>query len=353
MAEMIVSVDGGNGGVNGVTGAKDMYMPSVRAAATGDRLDIGARQMNATLYRWNGQLYAAGPDVLKLNMRRAERHQGANRYGNEFHQFLAAVACAALGVGTKGKGEVALTLFAPPGMYNEVKGNIVRSFMSEDGAVTLHVGDEKKARAWRYTSVTVWPEGMAALMALIYNQSGQPQWAEQFGGNLLILDGGVHTLDALFIQDGEINPEALQHSTKAGQGLRTHVLEPVLRDLNKRGGDFGAVTLDMVDEALRHPQQQLFIGSLKVDLAPLFAARSEAYASWIANEVIDSEFSGLNGINRLVLVGGMADLVQPYLTKWYGEKVFNRAAHTFASKVHPAYWNAYGGLVLAKLMARQ
>ncbi|MBL8165401.1 MAG: ParM/StbA family protein [Anaerolineae bacterium] len=354
MAEKEVSVDVGNGGVNAVSGAQDMYMPSVRAAATGDRLDMGGgRQLAATLFRWNGALYAAGPDVLSLNLKRAERHQGENRYGNEFHQFLTAVACARLGAGLKGKSEVALTLFAPPGMYNSAAPHMRKSFLADGGNVTLQVGDEKKARQWRYTSVDVWPEGMAALMALIYNQRGEPRWADEFGGNLLLLDGGVFTLDALVIQDGNINPEALIHSTKSGQGLRAHVLDQVLRDLKRRGGDFEAVTLDMVDAALRHPQQKLFIGNVEVEMTGIFAAYAEGYAGWIANEVLDSEFAGLKGINRLVLVGGFADMVYPHLRKWYGEKVFDRQGHDFAKKVHPAYWNSYGGLILARLMARQ
>ena len=123
MADYIASVDAGNGGVNAVLakkngGYKSFYEPSVRAAATGGGLDLAnARNLEYTYIDWNGHRYVTGDDVLRVTRRALERHMGANRYGNEFHQFLVALALSKLGVK---EGTVDLTVFAPPGLFSQL-----------------------------------------------------------------------------------------------------------------------------------------------------------------------------------------------------------------------------------------
>lgn len=348
-----ISVDAGNGGVNAVTGKADCYFPSVRSVATGDRLDISLMQMDTVWHRWGGAGWYIGDDVARMGVSSPERHQGANRYGNEFHQHLVAHACAKLGAGLKGKTEIGLTLFAPPGLYNEVSAVIQRNFMENDGAVEIHYSNEDKPRKWNYTSVTVWPEGIGAAAALMFDHNGQPKWSELFRGQFALLDGGIHTLDSIVLSDGDFNPETLQHATWANDGLRKHILDPILRDIRKRGGDFSGVTLDHIDAALRDPEHKVRITStVVIPIGPALKSYGERYAGWVANTIIDPVLNGLNGYSGLALVGGWTDIVEPHLRKWYGDKIFDRTQHTFASKIHPAYWNSYGGAVLALLMAR-
>lgn len=349
-----VHADAGNGGVNAVCGKADCYFPSVRSLATGDRLDIGTMQMDAVWYGWNGSKYYVGDDVVKMRAGSPERHQGANRYGNEQHQFLVAVACSKFGAGLKGKQAVDLSVFAPPGMYNEASARMKEEFMDGDGKVKLHIKDEAKPREWQYTSVNVWPEGVAAAAALMFDQNGIPKWQDQFNGNVLLLDGGVYTLDVILLQDGNLNPEMLQHATWAGEGLRKHIIDPILRDLRGRGGDFSVVTVDMVDAALRHPEHKLFISSANVvEIAPMVRVYGEKYAEWVANEIIDSQLRSLDGIDKMVTIGGWSDIVTSGFKKWYGDKVFDHTKHPFASKVHRAYLNAYGSRALEMALARQ
>ena len=76
---------------------------------------------------------------------------GANRYGNEFHQFLVAVALAKLGVK---EGAVDLTVFAPPGLFNDMKPHIKKRFTEGGGEVTIQLSGDKKPRKWHYENVT-------------------------------------------------------------------------------------------------------------------------------------------------------------------------------------------------------
>jgi hypothetical protein len=192
--EHIVSIDAGNGGTNGVLAGKKsdtmIYFPSVRAAATGDTLGLGSQfEMQYEYVDWGKHRYVVGDDVLRVSRKAIERHQGAFRYGDEFHQFLVAVTCARLGIKS---GEVDLTLFAPPGMFREASEEIKESFMMLNGNVALKMSGDKSPRKWKYTSVTVWPEGIGAAACFAIDKDGKhiPN-NDTLDGETVILDMGM------------------------------------------------------------------------------------------------------------------------------------------------------------------
>lgn len=344
----IASVDAGNGGVNGVMAGKTVYFPSVRAAATGDSLGLSKGwEMQYDWVDWGNHRYIYGDDVTRVTQRGLERHMGANRYGNELHRFLVAVALGKLGVSG---GDVDLTVFAPPGLYAGVRKFVVDNFMAFGGAAGIQFKGDKKPRVWRYKRVTVFPEGLAALAALMLDDDGKPAHADQFAGNVAILDLGVFTADAVQVANGSFNPETLQHATWQNGGLEEHLRLPILRDLQAKSDDFMYTTVDSVDMALRSPNKTITSGGASVDLRPLIKAYSERFAGWIANNIIDGTLGGLRGFKTCILVGGGAELVEPYLRQWYGGKIFDRKDNPAAKKLHPAYLNAHGGYKLA--MAR-
>src|SRR5687767_767272 len=111
MVDHIVSIDAGNGGTTGLLaekkGYKSVRFPSVRAVTSGESLGLGAGfEMEYDFVEWGGHKYLVGDDVF-ISRRAVERHQGAFRYGDEFHLFLIAVALGKLA--PKG-GSVDLTL---------------------------------------------------------------------------------------------------------------------------------------------------------------------------------------------------------------------------------------------------
>lgn len=342
----IAAVDGGNGGANGVMGNKMVYIPSVRAAATGDTLDIGSGigQMDYKFVDWGGFRYLYGDDVNRVSKRALERHIGAERYGNEFHQWLVAVTLGELGVTS---GEVDLTLFAPPGLYNKVKDRVISGFMHKGGQVGIQFKGDKKPRAWNYSSVTVWPEGLAMVAALMLNDKGQLVNEELFGGDVLILDVGVHTLDVVMMQNGDFNPEALNTATWEDGGVDVHVRQPVLNIVRKKDEDFSGISEDEIDAAFRSADKKLVKGTAEADLSSLIDKYAKRHAEWIANNIIDRHYHGLRGIKSCIVGGGMADQLVPFLKEWYGPKIFDRHTDKVASKIHPAYWNAVGGYKLA------
>ena len=354
MADYVVSCDPGNGGTNTVLARdsgrhKSVYFPSVRAAATGDSLGLGKDlELDYRYVDWYGHRYVVGDDVLRVTRRHLERHTGVNRYGNELYQFLVAVALGELGVKS---GSVDLTLFAPPGLYLSAKTDILERFNDGGGEVVIQFKGDKKTREWRYDQITVWPEGIGAAACFILNDTGQLVESDVLTGEVIVLDMGAYTLDALKMSDGNFNPEELEHATFENGGIMVHILEPILRMVKKMGDDFSLLGIEDVERVLRlgtiSGDYTLTVAGTEVDLEPAVEKHRERYAEWIANNIVDGVFAGLRGVKRVILVGGGALLVEDYMRQWYGDKVLDRKKHPTTKKIFPVDFNCVGGLRLA------
>jgi hypothetical protein len=349
----VVSIDAGNGGTNAVLateeGYKRVYFPSVRAVTTGDSLGLGAGFEMA--YEWvewgKGHKYLVGDDVF-ISRRAVERHTGANRYGNELQLFL--IACA-LGKLIPEGGAVDLTLFAPPSMYVDAKETITERLADLKNTLAIRFKGDAKPRIYTIENLTVHPEGLGALLAFVLDDKGQLVQGDLLSGENVVLDGGMHTLDALQVSDGQFNPESLQSATWENAGIMAHILTPVLAVARKSGADFELIGLDDIDRVLRcgilTGDYSLVSGGSKIDLKPAIDKFSERYAQWISNQIIDGVFDGLRGIKSLIFVGGGAVLTAAYLQKWYAGKLLSMAQNPNTKNVSPVDANAVGGLRLA------
>ena len=361
MADYVVSCDPGNGGTNAVLARdsgrhKSVYFPSVRAAATGASLGLGKDlELDYQYVDWYGHRYVVGDDVIRVTRRHLERHTGVNRYGNELYQFLVAVAVGQLGVKS---GSVDLTLFAPPGLYLQAKEDIQERFADNGGQVSLQFKGDRKPRRWEYEHITIWPEGVGAAACFILDDDGQMVETDVLNGDVLILDMGAYTLDALKLTNGNFNPEELEHATFENGGIIVHVLEPILRTVKGLGEDFSLLSIEDVERVLRlgliSGDFTLTVAGQEVDLAPLVDKFRERYGEWISNNIIDGIFAGLRGYRNVILVGGGALLIEDLLPRWYGaEKLLNRKKHPTTKKIFPVDFNCVGGLRLALARMRQ
>ena len=360
MADHIVSIDAGNGGTNGVlaqaTGYKSQYFPSVRAIATGDTLGLGSQfEMQYEYVDWGGHRYVVGDDVVHVSRRGIERHQGAFRYGDEFHEFLVSVAIAKLGVES---GTVDLTLFAPPGMYANAREAIQARFKQNNSKVRIKLSSDVITREWQYENITVWPEGIGAAACFVIDDEGRviPD-NDVLSGQTVVLDMGMHTLDALQMVDGNFNPESLATATWENGGIKVHLLEPILRQIRKVDEDFELLTIDDIDEVIRQGIKtqdfKLRVAGKEVDLKSSVDKYAERFSEWIANNIIDGVFNGLRGFKSAILVGGGAVLTAPYLMNWYESKLLQFNENDATKGIDPVDANAVGGIRLAKRRINQ
>lgn len=357
MASKLISVDAGNGMTNAVLAKGKSYdsiaFPSVRAVATGDTLELDGTGIGEIAYDyadWGGHRYVVGDDVIRVTRRSIERHQGAQRYGDEFHQFLVSVAIGKLGIKS---GDVDLTLFAPPGMFVKARQLMMDRF--KNGGVKFR--DDKKPRAWTYSSVTVYPEGLGAAACFALDDKGNLTESDILTGETVILDMGMYTLDALQMSDGNFNPESLSTATWENGGLREHIHEPILRSLKKVYEDCALLTVDDIDlvirQGLRGEGHILKVAGAEIDITPMIEKRSSRYAEWIANNIVDGVFGGLRGIKSCILLGGGPALAEQYLRKWYDDKLLNAEKFETTRGISAVDMNAVGGIRLAKMRQAQ
>lgn len=360
MATYIASADAGNGGTNVVlareNGAyRNHYEPSVRAIATGDSLGLGSGlELQYEYVDWYGSRYVTGDDVVKVTRRGLERHMGAQRYGEEFHRFLVAVALAKLGVKD---GTVDLTLFAPPGLFKEAKAHITEGFMEGNGEVKIQLKGDRKPRVWHYETIRVWPEGIGAAGCFLLEADGSPTQSDIFEGEVVLLDSGAFSLDALKMVDGNFNPESLEHATWENAGVHTHVREPLLRKIHAQGDDFKVITVDDVDTVIRRglatDDYILKVAGFEMNLKPLAERYFERYADWVSNNICDGVFNGFRGIRSVILVGGGAVMIEDKLRALYPGKILDRKKYPSVKKIHPVDMNAVGGLRFALMKTQE
>lgn len=344
MDHNILSVDSGNGFTNALFSTKPgkyktVSFPSVRAAASGDSLGLGVDlEMQYTTVGWEGSRYIVGDDVVTVSKRGLNRLQGIDRYPSEFTSFLTAYAAAQMGVKD---GEHELVTYCPPGIYTAQKDKIREYFLTGDHVIKLST--DKKARRWCYNNVLVWPESIAAALAILLDDNGSPVNPEALNGRVLVVDSGAFTLDTVELSDGKFNPENLQVATASDGGLHVHIHQNVLRWLKSNSPDFDLHTVDDIDYAIRNGGM-IRAGAGQVDISQKVQAESLRYAGWIA-DYLKTNFQSLRGIASVILVGGGADFILENLLKRedMGSKVLNTETYKNVKGVHPSFLNALGG----------
>jgi hypothetical protein len=351
MADYIACADAGNGGTNvAVVDKKNnlvvTYRPSIRAKASGESLGLGKGwELSYSSVVWAGHRYIVGDDILTVSRKGLERHMGDNRYANEFHQFLIALALADSGVAS---GSVDLTVCAPPGVFNKVKPLILERFAKFNNQATIWIDGEDKPRTWDYEQISVIPEGIGAAACFILDEKGRKAKNDSLSGNVVILDIGAYTIDALSLVNGNFNPEALDYASWENEGVDLHIRQPILKEVKKQLSDFAILTEDDIDVALRRGsaggKYTVTLGDFEADITPLVQKYSRRYAEWIANTIGDGKFNTFKGINKVFVIAGGSYLVTEHLKDWYGDKIADPTSYNTTESVNLADLNAVGGL---------
>lgn len=359
-ATRFVSVDSGNGFTNAVSGRvggriKRTSFPSVRADAPARTLGLGAeREKQYDVVQWFGNKYTYGSDTVRLSAGAVERHHGEERYGDEFHGMLVAIAMARMGVPSG--SNISLTLFMPPGLCTkEHKQHVVDSFA--EGLGIIYKGKEYE---WTFEEIIIHPEGLGAVLSFMLSKTGKQLSHSIFSGDVLVVDSGTYTLDILLVSDGNFDPASLESATHGNDGLYQHIVTPLLGAAHRHDHDFKIVTPDMLDQAIYESHYNtskkcvLRSAGKEMDLTDALRAASKKYANWIIKNIFDTEYRGLQGVKSVIVVGGGAYIIAPHLRSdpLIGEKILDFSSLSQLKEVRFTDMNAEGGLRWARFLAK-
>lgn len=342
-----VSVDAGNGGMNAVMMDDDgvlahSYMPSTWVTYnSGGANFVGINRLKHTVWRFEGDEYVIGKDVVLSSDTGGERFQGEVRYGSEFHACLVAAGMADLGVPN---GEVRLVLFAPPGIYSKVKPAIEKRFI---GGLEIEKGSSTNGgwqkHCWDVKKVTVYPEAVSAVDAIVRDNLGNIVAPHLVRGNVLIIDIGFNTVDRIRLVNGAVDTAPSFQMTLKGQGLYTRVIVPITNHLRR---DFPDITESHVDIAVYADDMSLVYGGQQFSIQELHEHHMARYADYLVG-VMSQDFISLDGYAAAYLVGGGANKIMWDKMNAAFPGRFVPLSHYPPEIPGPTFLNAVGGLYKA------
>ena len=349
LATIYAAVDAGNGFTNAVVGklkgqVKKTSFPSVRANAPVGILGAGSeREHSYTIVKWLGHKYTYGAETVRMSALALERHHGRDRYGNEFHAMLVALALVRTGV--KSGADVDLTIFLPPGMFASLDHDPIKISFQTGLAIEI----DGKFFEWNIVKVSIQPEGLAAVAAFTLTVTGKMISTSIFDNDVVILDSGTYTLDSLLLRGGQFDPASLEAATWDGDGLYRHIILPLSAQVKAFGDtDFLNISSDMIDKAVydsHYSGGRCFIESAgkTLTLTDSLNSLAKKYAAFISNNIVDNHYRGFMGIEHVIIVGGGSHLITRYLKEWYPEKILDYAGLKNMKNVKAVELNAVGG----------
>lgn len=360
MIERIVSYDGGNGKVSaaGWRGGKlrQITLPHARARVSmGLRKDSDAPFMGYTYADFAGERWAYGDGIFQSTELVISTHQNsAFRYGDPAHIFWLLVCLAEMGYES---GDIRLVISVPPGVYHSVKDYVKKSLMDGidgEGNWPIRLSRDKAERVYRFKTVLVITEGFGAYAGYCYDLQGQNMEVyvpdkdgmmyNPLMGTITVGDAGAGTYDQYNIVNGMISLESVTGSTDPNGGVLSHVLQPIVKEVERVTGLAGVFTAAHADYWLRtylsgnkaakaapasQEASQIVVQGVVYSLKDLWDEAIHNYARWVVENKVD--VASRAGITSYMPVGGGWMLAFNYIRQWRPNINFvypSRMAHT-------------------------
>jgi len=341
-----ISVDAGNAGtkISALVNGKihDYFMPSFCVPLTRSQWDnVVARSEQTGDYAViNGIPFAFGRTALQYSLIAT---RDVARYTRDFLGAILAFGCARLKV----SGQISAMVLHPP--RNIAFRNQIYNAVSGAFEVITYHGQTRKSRKFsiQVGAVTTLDEPLGGLTRAMLGDSwltSKPVPDPRFKGirNLLVLDVGGNTTDAVGIQSNHVIVESFVSVPLGVNGLMNSVREYINNTQNELVTMANNPHFD--DAVLMQAFQDRFIqiGGHKIELAPKLVELFTALANNVSMLMKTSEYASSQG---LVITGGGGALIESFLRvqhkPFFGNNIF--LAETPKDM---AFANARGGLAI-------
>ncbi len=293
----IVSDDIGNGFVKARSSSTTAVFPSVIATEQGALSFDGFNSGSDFVIEFEGNRYAIGDTAWKLGRMRTTA-MDSSRVESDFYRILFAASLVAV---AKKSGPLSVILSLPVLWYStraSVKQRLAGEYM------VCHQGK-------RYTyeiaesDMRIVPEGFGTLAGIILDKEAPEAIRQRVHGRVGVVDVGTKTTDFMMFDELELVP--------AKSGGIDSALSDVWRAVKEEIAKAYGRTLELheVDQAVR--DGYFMQKGKQVLIEPLRDRAMHALASAIAGEIV-SLWSGGNEVDVIVLTGGGARWIKPYLS---------------------------------------
>jgi plasmid segregation protein ParM len=316
----IVSDDIGNGFVKSKSATATATFPSVIATEQGALSFEGFNSGDDFVIEFEGTRYAIGETAWKLGRMRATA-MDRSRIDSDFYRILFAASLMAV---ARKSGPATVVLSLPVLWYSS------RSQVKEKLAGTYVVC----YRGRRYTfevdkaTMQIIPEGFGTLAGVVLSKEAPEDLKQLARGRVGVVDVGTKTTDLMLFDQMELIP--------AKSGGIDSALSDVWRSVKEEIAKAHGRTLELheVDQAI---SDGYFMQKGKEQPIKDMAERAmHALASAVAGEIVGL-WSGGQEVDAILLTGGGAKYIKPYLT--FGHEHVIRKGHLA---------NAEGGYLFAE-----
>jgi len=333
---LVRSFDLGNGHVKFMSSSGGGFFPSVFAVQEPGIDFEGLKAADDLVLTYNNVTYAGGWSVSRLsNIPR--RTLDRSRIMTEDYKMLFLFALVA---SSKDRGgQIAPVLSLPVAWYD--RRSDVKRFLA--GNYDLQVGGRCLHFEIPETQIRIVPEGFGTVCASALDSQGRGRNGRLLEKRIGVVDIGTKTTDLSYFEDMVINPA----KTK-GYDLGLSQIYNIMERLGERelGHRF---TWEELDESLHGAP--LFYGPRDVTgLACDWRDSALEQVSGAIAGYIRSLWQGGNDVQEIVLAGGGAEHVYPYLLREFPDHL--RIVTSWDDSIHPAMTNVTGAYYYGVMKAR-
>lgn len=327
----LISADLGKGFTKVKSSTEErIYRSVISAESESINFDMPFDANGIFVIEYEGKKYAVG-DTVFTRGHLPIHIEDRSRINSGFYRTLFASSLAAV---LRNTSEVEAVVSLPPAAYFDKEAMKERLAGTYEVKLPTGQGTPKTLTyTVAYNSIRVIPEGMGAICEIALDSEGRitTEGDELFKRTVGVVDIGTGTTDLLKFErlvlsrDGtdsrnigvakSVLPRIKQHASKNGIDLADHKLDQVLRERFYIDGSADGQRRYIADE-----------------IESWCAEQAQAIDAFIK-----SAWNGGNGVEYIIVTGGGAHLIYPYLRDIYGKE------RTFNSDGNPQFSNCEGG----------
>lgn len=173
----------------------------------------------------------------------------------------------------------------------------------------MHYGPKEVKKKIKVNAVKIISQGEGAFYDFVLNDSGDiiPEKAGMVNGMVMVVDIGYRTTDIVTMENGRYNEVLSDQFNKGVNQIHQEILRLIMERLNIKK------ELKDMDEIVR--SGRLFHNKKEYNIEKIISDACLPFAEDIIDNLINTSNDTLGSMQRIIMTGGGAELIFPYVKK--------------------------------------